>query len=279
MTMRTLALSGLLALSCFAQAEDIIYKKDGSILKGTITEQDFESGTYKIRLAGGSLFAVKQEDISRIEHDNTEAELEAVAAESRAKLQPQTPTATAAAAPAQQPTYIPLGQSPYSPYQQKEVQHVFYVGLMGKTITFDSGYNDVSYRYSGLNLAYQYNFSKHVGIYTGLNTGSLSTIEEDGVDYDYDGPDVDYSSLEVNVLLSTNLYKGWQFYTGLGAFSESFSAEGYEDDDYQGTNFVFGMGYDWGQVQAQLRVAIQDSSDYEDDETNTSSALQVGFNF
>ena len=82
----------LLVFSSLSQAQDIIYKKDGSVLKGTLIEQNFETGRYRIQLSGGSIFTVQKGDIEKITKEEpslsqTESDLNAVAAESRAKLQ------------------------------------------------------------------------------------------------------------------------------------------------------------------------------------------------
>lgn len=56
----------LSALSHSTEYEDVIYKKDGSILRGTLIEQDFENKRYKIQLTGGSVFVIEQTDVIKI---------------------------------------------------------------------------------------------------------------------------------------------------------------------------------------------------------------------
>jgi hypothetical protein len=62
-----LALALALTASVSEQAlEYVIYKKDGSILRDQLIEQNFENGRYKIQLLGGSIFSVSKDDINKI---------------------------------------------------------------------------------------------------------------------------------------------------------------------------------------------------------------------
>ncbi len=71
--MRILWIVALIAVSTAVHSQssqDVIYKKDGSILRGVIIEQDFNNNIYKIQLAGGSIFVVQGEDLERISKEN-----------------------------------------------------------------------------------------------------------------------------------------------------------------------------------------------------------------
>jgi len=248
--------------------EDVIYKKDGSVLRGTLTEQDFSNGRYKIQLQGGSLFSVKKDDIEKI---TKEAPLNTSASDSinihidNSPVINQNPVANAIA---------------YSPQSDSESQpkSVFYIGSMAKIWMIDDAYyGSYGEFYTGLNLAYQSNVSKHIAIYTALNMGSISTYTENSVEYEAEFS-ANFRSIEIDALLSTNNYQGWQFYTGLGLFTERFNYD-YGSESFTGTNFVLGLGYSWKDLQLHLRTTINNSSEYYDDETDVLSNLQLGFNF
>lgn len=273
--MRTLWTVALLVISLGTQAqslEDVIYKKDGSVLRGTLVEQDFSAGRYKIQLQGGSLFSVNKDDIEKITKEaplasNTSGTNDISINIENSPSISQTPSIN------QQPSmHIPIG----SLEDKEKIKSVFYIGTMGKS--YSDEFTDDGASYSGLNLAYQFNAHKHFAIYTGLNFGKLSTVTINGVEQDVEDSDNKYRSLEVDALLTTNNNKGWQFYSGLGIFNERYSYT-YSDVSFSGLNVVLGMGYSWKTLQTQLRIAINDSSDYYDDQVHSTANLQLGFNF
>ena len=262
------------SLSIQAQSlEDVIYKKDGSVLRGTLVEQDFENGRYKIQLQGGSLFSVNKDDIEKITKEEPISSLNTSTGSVNVNID-NSPTINQNPSISQSPTmYIPLN----SRAEKAATKSVFYIGTMGKSYSDDDNENGVTY--SGLNFAYQANASEHIALYTALNIGSLSTATINGNEYDAeDVTDEDYRSFELDALLSSNNYHGWQFYTGLGLFTEKYSTST-SSETFSGANLIFGMGYSWQTLQAQLRVAINNSSDYNDEFTHTSANLQLGFNF
>jgi len=277
--MRTLWTATLLAssISLNAQAlEDVIYKKDGSVLRGTLVEQDFENGRYKIQLEGGSLFSVSKDDIEKItkekSYSQTERDLDAVAAESKATLN------------SQQPINIHIENNPsinqtasISPQapQKSTPEHVFFIGTMGKSYVneYENGTS-----YSGLNLSYQRNFNEHWALYTALNTGSISAIIIDGEEYDPAGIDTKISQLQIAAQVSTNNYEGWQFFAGLGLFSERLSDD-YDSETYSGSSLHLGLGYGWQTLEAKLRITADSSSDYRDGIASSTANLQLGFLF
>lgn len=274
--MRTLWTVALLVVSLTTQAqtlEDVIYKKDGSVLRGTLVEQDFASGRYKIQLQGGSLFSVNKDDIEKITKEAPISSTTNNANGININID-NTPSISQTPSINQQPTmHIPIG----SLEEKEKIKSVFYIGTMGKSFSDIDDDNGASY--SGLNLAYQINAAKHFAIYTGLNFGKLSTVTVNGTEYDADGVfNEKYRSFEIDALLTTNNNKGWQFYSGLGLFNEEYSSN-YADESFSGVNLVFGMGYSWKTLQTQLRVALNNSSDYNDDHTHSTANLQLGFNF
>ncbi len=260
-----------------AQAlEDVIYKKDGSVLRGTLIEQDFENGRYKIQLKGGSVFAISKDEITKI---GKEAPLNStVAANNGVHINIENnPTIT------QSPTQT-LQQSPtlqtygYTGDQNAEKRHSIRIGSMSKDIT-DS--DDYGISLSGINIAYQYNVDEHIAFYAEYNNADFDSVIEDGDYYEYEYTpydDLSYSGIEASAMLSTNNYLGWQFYAGLGVFKETFSNHGFTDDA-SGAVVTLGMGYSWQTVQLQLRVSGHGSSDYGDDISSSNTALQLGFNY
>jgi hypothetical protein len=263
----------------FAQnLEDVIYKKDGSVLRGTLVEQDFENGRYKIQLQGGSLFSVEKADIEKI---SKEAPLNNTTNNNGININiDNSPSINQNPVVEQDATVSPVfNQRTASP--KASFDHVFYIGSMAKSwIVEDDFYGDAGQTYTGLNLAYQRNFTKHIALYTALNTGRISTVTQYGTEYDVPAnyPNVKFMSYELDALLSTNNYEGWQLYTGLGLFRESYSLNS-NSNSFSGTNFILGFGYSWESLQLQLRVAINNSSDYSDDEIHSLGNFQVGFNF
>jgi len=273
--MRILWTVALLMAAFSTQAqnlEDVIYKKDGSVLRGTLVEQDFENGRYKIQLQGGSLFSVNKADIEKI---TKEAPTSSISNANGININiDNNPVINQNPVVNQNPVANAYALNDRS---QREIKSVFYIGSMGKSFMDDEQQFGASY--SGLNLAYQANASKHIAIYTALNIGSLSTMTMNGVELDVsDVSDEKYRSVEIDALLSSNNFQGWQFYTGLGLFSENYSTSS-QSDSYTGTNFILGIGYSWQALQAQLRMAFNNSPDYNDAYSHVNANLQLGFNF
>ncbi|OUR70086.1 hypothetical protein A9Q73_00865 [Bermanella sp. 47_1433_sub80_T6] len=267
-----------------AQAlEDVIYKKDGSVLRGTLIEQDFENGRYKIQLKGGSVFAISKDEITKI---GKEAPLNnTVAADNGVHINIENnPTITQAPTQTlqQNPTLQTYG---YTGDQNTEKRHSIRIGRMTKDVTNEDD-NGIGYR--GLNIAYQYNIDENIAFYTEYNNADLNSEIIDGENYQIDSHSKDnmsFSGIEASAMLSTNNYQGWQFYLGLGLFNETFESFG-ESDTATGAVFTLGMGYDWQPVQLQFRVSAHNSSDYSDEVfktnnelTSSNAVLQLGFDF
>jgi hypothetical protein len=271
-------LSVMTSLAFAQNLEDVIYKKDGSVLRGTLVEQDFENGRYKIQLQGGSLFSVEKADIEKI---SKEAPLNGTANNNGININIDNSPTINQNPVVEQDAAVSPAFNQRTASQKASFDHVVYIGSMAKSwIIEDDFFGDSGETYTGLNLAYQRNFNKHIALYSALNTGSISTYTRYGTEYEVSAndPDVKFLSYELDALLSTNNYEGWQLYTGLGLFSERFSV-GSNSNSFSGTNFIFGLGYSWESLQVQLRVAINNSSDYADNEINSLGNFQMGFNF
>ena len=259
-----------------AQAlEDVIYKKDGSVLRGTLIEQDFENGRYKIQLKGGSVFAISKDEITKI---GKEAPLNSTADNSGAININIDNSPTITQAPTQTLQQSPTLQTYGYTGDQEEKRHSIRIGRMSKDYT-DSDDNGVSF--SGVNIAYQYNFDENIAFYAEHNNADFDSVVIEGEYYEDYGNQLDDLSMrgtEASVMFSTNNYQGWQFYAGAGLFNEKYNFQG-ESDTASGTVFTLGMGYSWSELQVQLRVSGHDSSDYDDDYSSSNFALQLGYNY
>ena len=270
--MRILLLSLLLlsGLSHGQDLQDVIYKKDGSVLRGVLIEQDFNSGRYKIQLNGGSVFSVEKADIEKI---TKEAPLNGAANNGAININIEN-----------NPN---INQSPNNevhataianaPVQDETFKHAVFIGTFGKTFLNE---DEDGEGYSGLNLAYRYNFNEHFAFLADINNGKLTEFIADGDRYDIPSSmgEVKIRQYQVAGTISTNNYQGWQFYTGLGLFKEKLS-DSSDSITYDGTSLLFGLGYSWQTIQLQLNVAVNDSSDYSDDRSGSTANFRVGFNF
>ncbi len=275
--MRSFILALALISSVSAQAlEDVIYKKDGTVLRGSLIEQDFENGRYKIQLQGGSIFAVSKDEITKISKEaplnntvnndggvNINIENNPVITQSPTQSNQQTST---------------LQTYGYTSDQAIEKRHSIRIGHMRKNIT-DSDDDGISY--TGFDIAYQYNLDENIAFYTEFHKGDFDGFIADGEVYDYYDSGYDglsFTGIEASALLSTNNYQGWQFYAGLGVFQESYELPG-SSNDASGVVFTLGMGYSWQTVQLHFKVAGHGSDDYGDDVSSSNTTLQLAFNY
>ncbi len=285
--MRSLILALALTASVSAQAlEDVIYKKDGSVLRGSLIEQDFENGRYKIQVQGGSIFAVSKDEISKI---SKEAPLNnTVNNDSGVNINIENnPTITQSPSQSIQQTST-LPTYSYSGDQPVEKRHSIRIGRMTKDVTHTYDGGEYGVGFTGINIAYQFNLDEHIAFYTEYNNGDLTSDINDGEHYEVSSAEEDnisFRGLEASAMLSTNNYKGWQFYAGLGLFNESFEVFG-ASESATGTVVTLGMGYDWQPIQLQFRISAHNSSDYSGkvfnddyDWSSSNTALQLAFNY
>jgi len=246
--------------------EDVIYKKDGSVLRGTLIEQDFEKGTYKIEINGGSVFVIQQADVSKITKEASSI--------TSAPSAPTTPVVMASNPPVEPSFYN----------NPKETDGVLFVGIATRSVTIGSSNYETEYLFKGFNIAGQKNFNQHVSVYSDISVGTLSegirtyNWGQEQIINKSNLQDVSFSSIQASLLLSTNQYQGWQFFTGLGYFSERFESDE-EDESFDGQVYHLGVGYSWQNLQLLLRANILNSNYPEDHLNNLNSSLQLGFNF
>ncbi len=260
-----IALTSQLALA--QNLQDVIYKKDGTELRGSLIEQDFEKGKYKIQLAGGSVFNVSSEEIEKITKEKplNSARSQIVKNSSQNSVSDQATT--------NQPN--PYLQAYYNRTKKDPFDHVILIASLGKSIKTDDGYG---VHYDGISLAYQYNYNKNIAVYTEYGRAKLDAFIDDGDHYDTDDNGNKFTSTRVAGLFSSNLYNGWQFYSGLGLFNETFSNNSGSSSAF-GPTLMFGLGYSWRKIQTHLRFSIDESNDYADDVSGLTIDFQVGYNF
>ena len=130
--MRFFLLTLILAssVSFAANLQDVIYKKDGSVLRGNLIEQDFTNGTYKIQLAGGSVFNINKDEIEKI---TKEAPFDSVAdSQSGININVENnPSINQAPVVTQAPqvTQTALQQTyNYAPKEKRTYKHVYSIG-------------------------------------------------------------------------------------------------------------------------------------------------------
>ncbi len=256
--------------------QDVIYKKDGSILRGTLTEQDFANGRYKIQLQGGSLFSVNKDDIDKI---TKEAPIASQGSNSNNIHDDDGPSETVQSMITEPATPLNTTSTPLINPQQRN--NTFLIGRVAKTIDNDEEYG---FLYRGINIAYQYQFNKNISLYADHNRATLTGVLIEGMLYEIQYINTDkykHQSTQVLIMASTNNHQGWQFHTGLGVFTESTDLPN-TSLSTSGVAFALGMGYSWERVQLQLRIIGQSSDDYEvlgDDVSGSTTNLQLGFNF
>jgi hypothetical protein len=270
--------------SSVVQAQDAIYKKDGSILRGVLIEQDFQNGIYKIQLPGGSILVAKESDIKKITKEEVitpvkgvKSELKILASDSRSRLNNTTPT-----------------NNQLTTIYSNSINSIFYVGTASHSITYrytDYIYEDFRLKrkkledrsvYQGIKFGFQKIYSEHIATHYALSIGSLYAIEitdeDDNILERYTDEELtntDYLGLSASIIVSTNLQKGWQFSTGLGILRDEYFNK-YGDDTFTSLALELGTGYAWETIQVGLQFEGVLSGDYDDKLSVSSFHLQLG---
>ncbi len=267
--MRYLALSMLLfSLSALSvTAEDIIYKKDGSVLRGQLIEQNFSDHSYTIKLAKGPVLVVAQQDISNIVNHTNPASTSHLNQTSGYTLKSSPPT--------------------------KDHQYTVFIGRHFHEITTPEHniYNyfssaDVSrhQNFHGFRVGLQAAHSRHFATLYALEMGRLNRVTIDDRQHDmmYESPsyeDTRYFGLDASVILSTNLQKGWQFYIGGGVFHNRYLRDSSDFNAY-GTQLDFGLGYSWYNCQLLMRVDTDLSNSLNGENADLFNlSFDFGYNF
>jgi len=297
--MRLAALTLILAsqLATANNLQDVIYKKDGSILRGNLIEQDFTNGTYKIQLAGGSVFNILKDDIEKITKETPFTPLQA---SSGININVENnPSINQAPVIEQLPT-LSQQASTYAnaiPTTSNKIEDVFYIGWLGHTVTlpYENTHSfqslEVEAKFKGIKLAYQKNYSNHIALHYAVESAKLHTVEvidknkrmsDETVGY-LDFESTRYLGLYASLLASTNHQQGWQFFSGAGVFSHQYESDNQADiynASYSGLRLELGLGYSWQTLQAMLHAGANLSDDYPDEVTSvTGVSFEMGFVF
>ncbi len=255
----------LLSSLCLSQPlEDVIYKKDQSILRGQLIEQNFALGRYKIQLMGGSILVVHQDEILSIKKE--------------------------APLPSQDYTSFHYGDSkPALTSSNKDaIDHVWIIGNLWHSLyspsTNSTGELRDAQRYYGFKLVYQKNHndlfaSRHSWEYGKLKKIETINQEDEALAESSDVPNSRYMGLSSTLIISSNLNKGWQFYTGVGVFEHSYLQEE-GDDFYIGARLELGMNYAWQRSQLGIQYHGSMSDNYGSGvDSIFSGGIQYGYAF
>jgi len=272
--------------------EDVIYKTDGSILRGNLIEQDFTNGRYKIQLQGGSVFSIAQEEIKKITKEapfssNTGAAVDISIQNNPTINQSPSLAQTQTSPPSIAATTLGSYTAPLAP----SIDNVIYLGFLSHTVStpdFRLASRNENYErdesYTGLKLAFQANHSKHFATHYAIETAKLKTVEivdsnSNTVATIDEFESSRYLGLYTSIIASTNLQQGWQFFSGAGLFSHNYFADS-SIERYQGARLELGLGYSWQSLQVLLHLGINVSDDYPEEVSSVSGgSLELGFNF
>ena len=277
-----------------AELEDVIYKTDGSILRGELIEQDFVAGKYKIQLMGGSIFSVSRDDISKITREAPYNISRPQQAPSAVNVEVTQSGISNTNQNQNEPKQTLAAETPLAHYPPQDLKpikdtslppHVILIGRSSRYyfLTGPEGdETDITYR--GASIGYQANFTEHFSAYVDY---SRATFDEDQFEDD-NGPFVTASSelekskvtsIHVLAVLSTgNGRNQWQGAVGAGVFTETLIYDSYSDDA-DGTVWMLAGGYSWENLQLQVRYFGLDSKDYGDEIDNADYvSLQLGWN-
>jgi hypothetical protein len=295
MLFRTIALC-LLCQVCIAQPlQDVIYKKDGSILRGLLVEQDFENAHFKIQLINGSVFSIAQHDIDKITKElpfsnTTSTNQVSINIENNPSIH-QTPS-TLQAPEIKQSSQPQTTISPINTVYDHD--HVAMVGMMSKTFKAGNRKNS-EISFSGLNLSYQVNITNGFAILLDHQRSTSGKISDGSLNPDFSNYNIEeanYYGTQLAAIFSSNTRKVFQFYTGIGAFREnlklttnkSFNSEpvlGLQSGDNIATGpmLLFGAALSGRHYQMQFRFSMYKSDDYPEDAWSNSASFSIGHNF
>jgi len=279
--------------------QDVIYKKDGSILRGNLIEQDFTNGTYKIQLVGGSVFSITKDDIAKITKEAPFTSPSQISSGININVE-NNPSIHQAPVIEQQPilTQEVNTYAGVAPESNNTIEDVLYIGWLVHTITLPyeggstSSYNlKTEAKFRGVKLAYQKIYTDHLAVHYAIEGAKLHSIEivndnktgtDETVGY-IDFESTRYLGLNASLIASTNLQQGWQFFSGAGVFSHQYYSENSDDiynTNYNGVRLELGAGYSWKTLQAMLHVGTSLSDDYPSEvKSVTGFSLEMGFVF
>lgn len=216
----------LLAISVAQAAdyEDVIYLKDGSIIRGIITEQGTQDDTYRIQTMGGSIFVYSEDEIEKV------------------KREPQLRSTQ---------TQSVISTIPKSIPSRSHAIGIASWGLTLSNMNAESGEDDET-RFGGAALTYQFGFNDHIAMRFNLYAAEHEDFSE-----------LNISGMDGQVILTTNARNtGFKFYIGGGYFDEKWD-NGMTSTSFSGGEFVFGLGYNWSRVGLDLAGGVRPQSAYD----------------
>ena len=245
---------------------DVIYLKDGSVLKGTLVKHNFSAGLYTIETQTGLVFEYSRTDILRITKEPSES------THIQAQTTPSPPQGHAANT-----------NEPYRPYNLFYVDpaeniglspHIISLGYSSYNFSFNSDdYAEGDYLYTGNHIAYQYNATENLSIYTQYLHASLRNLgPEDIPTRSVEVPSTTLKMLSSLVIYGNRNLLGFQYHGGAGAFwqdhtvAESFDAHDTDKSHktYYGLAAEAGFGYRWKPLDLQVRWMRFYSPAYQD---------------
>jgi hypothetical protein len=275
------------SVSIAQTTEDVVYKKDGSILRGSLIEQDFERGQYKIELLGGSVFSIQQGDIHKISKEpllnNKHKQMSNggvnVNIENNPKIEQQ-PNITQVALLEPLITNTPAPIDTQNEVKKPQYKQSLRIAHISKHITDSS---DNGFLYNGYSLAYQYNINKYLAAYWEHSRGKLDKVIVDSrqVNADVHGytrSDEKFYGTQVTTQISSNNYSGLKYYAGIGLFTERYTKME-ELSKVYGKVTTLGVGLNKQQVVIHLRISKYQSDQYPNNMSSTVTSLQAGFEF
>lgn len=265
--------------------EDVLYKKDGSILRGSLIEQDFANGQYKMQLQGGSIFSVKLVDIYKISKEpSLKSKVQTSNVEGINVNIENNPSINQEPAISQTAQLDSSIAAPNLSIKAKPKKNQYKQSLRVASIIKDIKDNhDNGFSFSGFSLAYQYNINKYAAVYWEHSRGTLESViindrDVDPEDHGYTGTEEKYKSTQITTQISTNNYQGLKIYAGIGLFSEVYTGLK-ELDTVAGRVSTLGVGYNNNQVLVHFRITKYSSDHYPNHLSSLSTSLQVGLEF
>jgi hypothetical protein len=258
--------------------QDVLFLKNGSIIRGQLINYSFESNTYSIKISDNSVHTFAKSVISKI---TKEAPSTALPTSSNMAL----PTAQTEPQPlvnkrrAQPLTLFPALPKSLLP----EIKHDLSIGNLWHSVhtPYQNGNSELTQvaRYNGVKLHYQQNHTKHLASRYGFEYATLDRFDLTSNDEKagtINSVDKDrYSGLIVTAIASTNLQRGWRAYVGAGLYNHHYANENSKDRNYLGTRFEFGGGYMWKTLSLTLQYNWHGREQYPSD---TDTIFSGGFN-
>lgn len=256
--------------------EDVIYKKDGSILRGTLVEHNYERGQFKIQLEGGSLFVVEKKDVIKI-----------------TKEVPHNKPSTSIYQNAESRSEPPNHQALKIIEPSKQIKHSFFLSTLSHEVAipdellseYYGGKIEFVQQYKGLRLDYQYVHSEHLASLYVIKSAKLNRLTFEDEDHNVLFEAVKsgssrYLGISSLLVMSTNQQKGWRFFIGAGPFYNRYRDNQYQNqEDVYGALLDLGMGYSWYNWQLLVRLDGDITSNRPSEEDYSNFSLTAGYNF